>query len=360
MANSQVVIDTFLQLVKIPSPSGQEEKVIKYIVEKIKTFVSDLYIDKIGNLYVRINGKSKEPLLLCAHMDTVEPAGSQEPIIKKGIIYSNSKYVLGADNKAGIAAILSLIKKLHQEKITHPSLEILFTVREETEGGIRQFPKEKIKAKQGLIMDVSQPIGNVVVGAPYVGGYSMLVRAKGSHVRKMKKDTAHPLNFLSYFMQELPFGRIDKDTIINIAKIRMGESYNSVPKDLYFTGEIRSFKRKLYNSFFKKIENMPIKLDKKIGTKTKVDLYPYCNGYMLKEEDLGLIKNVFKKLNIKYKPTKTFAVGDFSILNEWGIKTTNIGNGAIDVHTTKERIAIDSLLLLEKILFTYVKLGIST
>lgn len=352
----QKAIKTFIDLVKIPSPSGKEQAVRKYIIDQIKNFVDEVFIDKIGNLYLRINGKSKEFLLLGAHLDTVEPTGVQKPIIKNDVIYSNGKYVLGGDNKVAIAAILNSIKRIKQENKFSPSLELLFTVREETEGGICQFPKEKIKAKKGLIMDLSQPIGEVIIGAPFVGGYSITVRAKGGHVRHFQKETVHPLNFLLNFTKKIPLGRLNKDSIVNISKIRMGETYNNIPEELYFAGEIRTFDKKRYQKFFKDINKVTEILDKKFKTKTKLDLYPYCQGYLLETKDLKPIKKTLEKLNLKYKSIKTFAVGDFSILNGWGIKTINIGNGTKDVHTTKESVSFNSILLLEKILDEYVKL----
>jgi len=76
-------------------------------------------------------------------------------------------------------------------------------------------------------------------------------------------------------------------------------------------------------------------------------------GYKLKDKDLSLIKKVFQKLKIKFGPIKSYSVGDFSILNEWVIKTVNIGNGNIDAHTVFERVQVSSLLILKKIFEEY-------
>ena len=349
------VTDIFIDLVKIPSPSGQEEQVRKYVIDKVKKVADYMYIDEAGNIYIRIKGKSTKTLLICAHMDTVKPAGIQNPKVKGEYICSNGKYVLGADNKAAVAAILSYLMKL-DKSIPPTTLEILFTVREETEGGIREFPKEKIQAKQAFVIDVSGPMGSVVIKSAYVGGYAIYSKAKGCHVKRINKKTVHPLNLLLKFTKEIPFGKITKDTIVNIAKVRMGESYNSVPELLYFTGEIRSFNKRVYKSFFKKLQSMIVKLDKKIKTKSKIELYPYCEGYSLEEKHLHVIKKTFKKLGIKYKKIKTFGVGDSNILAEWGIKPINISSGALDVHTTKERISKKSLVISEKILEEYINL----
>ncbi len=356
MANTQSsVINIFTDLVKIPSPSGKEELVRQYILKKIKKIADYLYIDKAGNVYIKIKGNSSKTLLICAHMDTVKPTGVQNPKIKGEYIHSNGKYVLGADNKAAVAAILSYLLTLDKKSLP-VTLEILFTVREETEGGIREFPKEKIKAKQAFVIDISGPMGSVVTKSAYVGGYAVYSKAKGCHVKRINTNTVHPLNLLSQFIKKIPFGRITKDTIVNIAKVRMGESYNSVPELLYFTGEIRSFNQKTYTEFFKKVQKTIKALDERIGTSSKLELYPYCKGYSLKEKDLKTIKKVFRKLKMKLKGVETFGVGDSNILAEWGIKPINISSGALSVHTTKERISKKSLILSQKILEEYINL----
>ncbi len=354
MANLSNSIEIFLELAKIPSPSGKEEKIRNFILNFLSNYKFNIFVDKIGNIFIKTTNKNKNPLLLCAHIDTVEPTGFQNPIIKNERIFSNGKFVLGADNKVAVAVILYLLKQIGASQLPSFPLEIIFTVKEETEGGIRYFPKRKISAKDALVVDVSQPIGTVMIAAPYVGGYAFYVNAPGCHVAKMEKNTPHPLNFFTQFVKKITIKKTE-DTIINIAKIRMGESYNSVPQQLYFTGEIRTFFPNIYNIFFKTIKKVAKDLEQKTNVKTKIEFYPYCQGYQLKNSDLSLIKKTFQKLNIKYQPLKAFSVGDFNILNQWGIKTINIGNGAENVHTTYESISFLSIKLLEKILDEYIK-----
>ncbi len=348
------VTQIFTQLVQIPSPSGKEEKVRNYVVSRIKQITDRISVDKIGNLYAYVKG-STPSILLCAHLDTVEPTGFQKPVIKDGFIYSNGKYILGADNKAGVASILAAILFLVNEKRPYRSFELLFTVREETEAGIRYFPRNKIISKHGLIADLSLPIGNIVVAAPFVIGYSITIKSLGAHVSQISTNTIHPLSFLKEFIKIIPFGRLNKDTIINIGKISMGENYNSVPLQLYFTGELRTFNKQYYANFIKLLKKTNKQLSIKYKLKSQLDLYPYSYGYSLTHKDLIQTKKIFSSMKIPFNPTKTFSVGDFSILNEWGIKTINIGNDNIDAHKPTEHIAIQSLEKLVEIIENHLK-----
>lgn len=346
------LISTFIDLVYIPSPSGFEKEVRNYVLNSIKPHVDKYQIDKTGNLYAIINGGKKGSLLLCAHLDTVHPTGVQKPIIKNGIISSTNGYVLGADNKAGVAILIDLIKSVKNNRSVIPTLEFIFSVQEETVGGLRNFPKEILSSKLCLMIDLSSPLGTTLIAAPYVGGYAYTINAPGGHVREFTHSTVHPLNFLSSFIMKMPFGRINNDTIINISKIKMGESYNSIPQSIYFTGEIRTFKKEAYSSFFKKIPLLKIFLDKKLGTNSICELFHYSKGYSLKtknDRNLTTLENVFQRYKIAYNPITTFSVGDFNIVNEWGIKTINIANGSKYNHTSREQISIEDLELISRV-----------
>ena len=95
-------------------------------------------------------------------------------------------------------------------------------------------------------------------------------------------------------------------------------------------------------------------LDSTFHTKSVIEHFPYSVGYMLQKSDTKEVQHMLKTLHIPYVPKTTFSVGDFSILNEWGIKTVNIGNGTLEPHTTRERIKRSSLAMLEKIFEAYL------
>lgn len=348
------IVQTFLNLTSIPSPSGNEEEIQKYIIKELKKYTSSIFTDSVGNLFLTIPGTTKKPLLLCAHMDTVNPTGKQQPIIKNDIIYSNGNYVLGADNKTSVAAIIETVKLLKAENLPHPNLELLFTVQEETTGGIQQFPKEKIKAKHCIMSDLSAPIGDVLIAAPFVAGYGIMVSTTGSHVKRFTKETFHPLQYFLAFNKKIPFGRISEDTIVNIGITRMGENYNNIPNSVYFTGEIRTFSNRKYQSFLKKLQETVDNLDSTFHTKADFQLFPYCEGFQLSQKDLALIKKTMEKLDIKFKPITGFGVGDENTLAKWGIKTINFGDGSVNCHTLNEHIAIKDLTNLLNILKEYV------
>lgn len=348
------VVQTFRNLCEIASPSGQEEEVRAYIVQYLQDTIGVTpFIDTAGNIYVSEPGTGS-PLLLCAHIDTVQPARPQKTVIQDGVIYSDGTSVLGADDKCAVAAMLEAYVAVKKSGRPHRAFELLLTVREETDGGLRDFPRNMIQAKQALLSDISLPIGTIVTAAPYVTGYAITVTAPGGHVGRITRDTVHPLRFFQAFSRK--FGpKKTRDTITNIAIVRMGESYNSVPQSLYFTGEIRTFSKRDHERFVDGIQKETALLDERYGTTSTWELFPYCVGYRLRKRDTHTTHHVLQHLGLSIDAKGVYSVGDFNILAEWGITPVNIGNGAHDVHTTHEHISIESLTTLQTIIESHLR-----
>ncbi|MEJ7338808.1 M20/M25/M40 family metallo-hydrolase, partial [Staphylococcus epidermidis] len=66
-----------------------------------------------------------------SHMDTVIPGINIKPQIKEdGYIYSDGSTILGADDKAGLAAIIETIQYLNENEIPHGQIQFIITVGE--------------------------------------------------------------------------------------------------------------------------------------------------------------------------------------------------------------------------------------
>ena len=159
------LIDTFLDLVSIDSPSTYEKDVIGYVLVRLKDMGMTVSIDEVGNIFA-FSDRSGNPVLLCAHLDTVEPGRGVRPKISNGHIKSDGRTILGADNKAAVAAILLACEET--PVIRRKNLEIIFSVREETSGGINEFDTTLIKSKTGLVADSGEPIGSIVLASPWI------------------------------------------------------------------------------------------------------------------------------------------------------------------------------------------------
>ena len=137
------IISTLVELCEIPSPSRCERYVADYILSRISELGLDAVEDNAGNdlngdtgnIIVRVDGNGSPSLLLTAHMDTVMPVGGLPDRINvnitDGVVHTDRKSILGADDKAGIALALELLHHRVETSDDVCSLEIVFTVQEE-------------------------------------------------------------------------------------------------------------------------------------------------------------------------------------------------------------------------------------
>ena len=127
---SNELYTTLVELIHIPSTSGHEENIRAHLAQTLASLGLKLQTDATGNLIVTLAGEGP-PLLLNAHMDRVPPGLGHQPILRDGILYSDGATNLGADDAAGIAIILEVVRRAIQQQLPHPPLVMLFTVQEE-------------------------------------------------------------------------------------------------------------------------------------------------------------------------------------------------------------------------------------
>ena len=95
MIKQERLIDSFCDLVRIDSPSDEEEEVAQHLTDRLSRLGFSVARDAHGNVIASEDGEN--PLLLSAHMDTVEPGRGIQPIIKGDRITSDGTTILGGD-----------------------------------------------------------------------------------------------------------------------------------------------------------------------------------------------------------------------------------------------------------------------
>jgi len=128
MVNKKRLIESFMELVKIDSVSRDEKEVADFLVKKLKDLGLKVIVDQAGekvksnsgNIIARLKGNIKKatPIMFSAHMDTVVPGKKINPLLKGEKIISSGKTILGADDKAAIAALLEALHII-KKKIFH-------------------------------------------------------------------------------------------------------------------------------------------------------------------------------------------------------------------------------------------------
>ena len=369
------VVKYFLELVCIDSESRNERKVADKLKADLAALGAQVFEDEAflehggnaGNVFAHFAGNpEKEPILFCAHMDTVRPGNGIKPIITDGVIHTDGSTILGSDDKSGVAEIMVGIKRVIDSGADHAPIEVLFTICEEIGLlGARSFDKSKIKAKLGYAFD-SHEVGEVIIGAPSAEKFEIIVRGKEAHAGVEPENGINALRVASEAIAMMPNGRIDHESTCNMGKISGGIATNIVPNRIVINGEARSHDNSKLDRIVAEVKQA---LD------TAVQRYQLPHGHASYEfnnsrdyvafsiaEDhpvVQLAKKALIGLGIEPKIKKGGGGSDANIFNLAGISMVICGSGMDNVHTVRERIKVSELEkgadLVEAMIIAYSK-----
>lgn len=124
-------------ITEIPAPPFKEKARAEYYVKRLQELgLKEAYIDGEGNVIGVREGKGRGPrLVICAHLDTVFPEGTDVQVKEK----DGRFYAPGIGDAArGLAALLSLIRAMNMNDIkTVGDVVFVGTVGEEELGNLR-------------------------------------------------------------------------------------------------------------------------------------------------------------------------------------------------------------------------------
>lgn len=376
---SERVVNTFTDLVQIYSPSGSivldgEKEMALEVAKRLKRLGIEPFIDPIWNVVAHLSGNNeKEPLILNAHLDTVEPGKNIKPQISNGRIISDGTTILGADNKAAVAAILEAIERLVEEgSTTHHPLDLIFTTREEssTDGPLK-LDYSRVKAKRGFSFDYAASLGRIITAAPFYNRFSLNIEGRSGHA-SIPESSDNALAIFSDAHHRLRWGRLDEDSVRNIRLIDpelqilktnpniFSVSRNTIGGTLIGEGEVRSFlesKVERYTNQVRRVFENAIKRANSEKIKFSFDPIRENGGYKFEDNDPFVLATKTALESLGYNPILEHSLGcaDANNFAAMGIQILVLSSGNEDAHSLKESISINNLIGLADLAYSLVK-----
>ena len=254
----KIIWNNFSKLNAVPRASKKEDRVIKFMYDFGINLGLETLIDGTGNVVIvkpaTSDMENRKTVILQSHLDMVHEKNNDVDFDfdNSGIkMYVDNDWVraegttLGADNGLGVATIMSV---LESNEISHPRLEALFTVDEETGmTGALQLDENILKGEILLNLDTEE---DDEIGIGCAGGVDITL------TKKFEVSTNHDLFFIKITLNGLSGGHsgmeIHKDLgnsnkllssiikdlndhfIINIAEINGGGLRNAIPRESSF------------------------------------------------------------------------------------------------------------------------------
>ncbi len=354
----------FTDLCSITSPSGCEAQTALWLKRYLKSKGLTTWRDaaglnndsNTGNLYALLKVNSKlSTVVLSAHMDTVAKKGDViKPVIKKGNVSSMGDTILGADNRAGIVAILKVVEEIDITKLQN-NLLLFFPTREEQGRMGSSFFTPTGKIKYIFNVDEGLSPGNFIHKSLGYINFKIIVNGKSAHAAKDYDKGVNAILVASKLVTSIRMGRnIKEGWTLNIGKIGGGANTNAVCDHVELAGELRAFSKTVMESLVSKLSLICKKIARSSGAKIKlvIDRSSYIAPFM--GESGGKLAQICslaaKRSSLAAKFNINFSTSDANAFSGLGYPVISVARGGKYPHSHRETIKLSDIAKTVKLL----------
>lgn len=366
--NEDRLVEEFIELVKIDSETKHETEIAKVLTEKLTSLGVEVYEDNsyevtghgAGNLICTLKGTKPEvdPIYFTVHMDTVVPGKNIKPVIEEGIIRSDGTTILGADDKAGVAALLELTRVIKENNIEHGDIQFIITAGEESGlVGAKQLDEKLIHAKYGYALDSNGDVGDIIVAAPFQAKVFATIKGKTAHAGVAPEKGISAISLAAKAIAKMPLGRIDEETTANIGRFEGGKQTNIVVDHVEILAEARSLVKEKLDKQVAAMKDAFEETSKSLGGSADVEIKLMYPGFKQQAGDhvVEVARKAAKSIGRESKLLKSGGGSDANIIAGFGIPTVNLAVGYEEIHTTNEWIAVKDLVKITELVTAIVE-----
>ena len=370
MINKERLLNEFLELVQIDSETKHEGEISKVLKQKFSDLGLEVYEDDTtaqtghgaGNLICTLRGseESADVIYFTSHMDTVVPGVGVKPSIKDGYVVTDGTTILGADDKAGLAAMLETIRVLKEQNIEHGTIEFVITVGEESGlVGAKALESDRITAKYGYALDSDGKVGNIIVAAPTQAKVIAKIHGKTAHAGVAPEKGVSAITIAAKAISRMPLGRIDEETTANIGRFEGGTQTNIVCDYVEILAEARSLVPEKMEAQTAKMKEAFESAAAEMGGRAEVEIKVMYPGFKFGAGDhvVEIARKAAEHIGRSCELLQSGGGSDANIIAGFGIPTVNLAVGYEEIHTTNEKMPIEELEKLTEMVVAIIKLA---
>ncbi|WP_101844179.1 M20/M25/M40 family metallo-hydrolase [Halobacillus sp. Marseille-P3879] len=355
--NKERLLDEFLELVQVNSETKFEAEIAEVLKKKFNELGLEVIEDEAkektghgaGNLICNLKGSKSdvEPIYFTSHMDTVVPGNDIKPEVKDGYVITDGTTILGADDKAGIAAIIEAVRSLKEQNIEHGDLQFIITVGEESGlVGAKALESKHLKAKYGYAIDSDGKVGNIIVAAPTQAKILAKVKGKTAHAGVAPEKGVSAITLASKAIAKMPLGRIDEETTANIGRFEGGKQTNIVCDYVEILAEARSLIPEKMEKQVDKMKKAFNETAEEMGGEVDLNIEVMYPGFKHEAGDqvVEVARAAAAKIGRESELLTSGGGSDANIIAGFDIPTVNLAVGYEEIHTTNEKIPVSELV----------------
>lgn len=361
--NNERLHRTFLEMIRIESPSYHEAPMAAYCSRRLEQMGFDVRIDDTmshtgsdtGNLIAHLPGTTPGHIAFSAHMDTVVPCTSimaerVSIMLDEGeteVYRSQGETILSADDKAGIAAILEGIDAILEEGDPRPDLTVLLTIGEEQSlVGASALANDTLEGDVPcFVLDADGRPGSIIVGAPFHFTMEAIFHGRAAHAGVEPEAGISAIEAAAHAICAMPLERLDEVTTANIGPIEGGTATNIVADRCVLHGECRSIREERIRAQRDAMTRACEESAEGMGARVDIHWTEDYPGILFDEED-EMVQHLLRAAReIGLTPCCVFSGGgaDANVLSRKGAKAITLGIGMTNFHSVDEYIRVQDL-----------------
>lgn len=357
MINESRLVNLFLDLCNINSPSLQEREIVAWTKKYLQDLGLQVSEDNAGEI---IGGNANNiiatlpatapglpRIFLSAHFDTVEPTVGLVIEERDGVFYSASDTILGADDLGGMAPAIEAVHSLLESPEPHGDIVLLFSCAEEI--GLKGAAALKIADLNldfGYVLDTGPPVGTFVNRTATHDKLDILVHGKPAHSGKDPEKGINAIQVAAAAIARMKIGRIGPETTANLGIIQGGTATNVVCPSVSIRAEARSTN----------VEELDAQVDHMIECfesaakewNTTVDIrhHRHYNSYFVPEDSKCIQVAMQASKNLGFEPALRTTLGgsDANVYNAKGVPCIVVATAMDHIHTHDECISRKGLI----------------
>jgi tripeptide aminopeptidase len=347
--------ELFLEFACISSPSKHERGMADAVGERLRAVGIAVREDDTGpktggdagNLSCTVPGEGTAHVALGAHLDTVVPTDQLDPFLDDEDVFRNRRRtILGADDKAAVAALIHATELLIASGRPFPSYELLFTVSEEIGlVGAKHLEERVLSSPFAVVFDSAGPVGGITTKAPSHETFKATFRGRAAHAGVEPERGRSAIQAAARAIAAMQLGRLDEETSANIGMIRGGVGTNIVPDTCEIEGECRSHDdEKLARVAAALVDAIQMGAAQ-TGVDVEIALVHEYRAFVLNGRSpvVRLSKAALSDLGLDPRLLTSGGGSDANILNARGLPTVNLTAGMNQVHSADEHLSLDDL-----------------
>lgn len=365
------VVDTFLDLARISSPTGREAGVAGYVARELTEAGFTVRFDETqhltgsdtGNLIATLPGTVPGTCVaFAAHMDCVDPCVGVEPVLQGGVIRTAGETVLGGDDKVGVAAMIEAAKRLAEHSEPHAEVRLLFTVSEE-QGlfGAKALSPADASADVCLVLDADGAVGGIVTAAPTHYTFEAVFTGRAAHAGVEPEKGVSAIVMASAAIAGMELGRLDDHTTANIGTIAGGSATNVVAPACVVTGECRSLDRHRVDEVREAMDAAMRDAAAGHGGAAEIAWTLAYEGFVVPDDapPAVLVDAACADIGVASRMFTTGGGSDANVFAALGVPTLVLASGMSKVHSTDEELEVVQLERLADLIIAVIRRAVA-